>query len=228
MLPGMPTVLRVQCNLPRDTAIPADVVMNTWHFRTLGATTPTEGADAAVTGVGVFYAAIDSLLASYVGTPMEFKVYDLQDDEPRVPILDTTLSLSTGSGPAYPAEVAVCLSYRGSLASGTNPARRRGRIFIGPLDDSNGELGAGDTIVTSSTRGTIANAAEDLAGVGGGGEVAWVVFSPTLAGSPPWSGATLVDSSVDVVAGYVDNAFDIIRSRGSLPTLRSTWEVVLP
>lgn len=222
------TILRVQVMLPRDTAIPADVVMNTWHFLTVGAATPAEAADSAVTQLGVFYSDIDSLLASYVGTPAEYKVYDLQDDEPRVPILDVTGSLSTGSGPAYPAEVAVCLSYRGSLQSGTNPARRRGRIFIGPLDDSNGELGSGDTIVTSSTRGTIANAAADMANSGLSDDARWVVFSPTLAGNPPWSEQQLEDASADVVAGYVDNAFDIIRSRGSLPTLRSTWEITLP
>jgi hypothetical protein len=54
------------------------------------------------------------------------------------------------------------------------------------------------------------------------------VFSPTIAGSPPWSEGTLIDSSVDVVAGYVDNAFDTIRSRGSLTTARTLWSQTLP
>jgi len=222
------TILRVQCNIPRDNNVPADDAINTWHFLTVGAATPAAAANDAVTQLGVFYAAIDVNFATYVSTPMRFKVYDLQNPEPRVPILETTLTLTTGSGVAFPAEVAVALSYRAELLSGTNPARRRGRIFIGPLDADAGGLNSYDMVPSSTFRTALANAASDIIVAGQTDDARWVVFSPTLAGPPPWSEGTLEASSADVVAGYIDDAFDTIRSRGSRTTTRTVFTEILP
>ena len=222
------TILRVQCNLPRDNNLPADDCINTWHFLTVGAATPAAAATEAVTQLGVFYAAIDTFLAAYVSTPMRFKVYDLQDPEPRVPILETTLTLTTGVGFAFPAEVAICLSYRAELVAGLNPARRRGRIFLGPIDNDAGTLGLADTVILGTTRTAIANAASDIIVAGATGDARWVVFSPTIAGPPPWTEGTLEAASADVVAGFIDEAFDTIRSRGADSTARTVFSEVLP
>lgn len=225
----MPTVLRAQVNIPRNNAVPADDVINTWHFRTIGTVTPTEGAALVTEALTTFYQAVDVLLAGYVGNAdATIKVYNLADDEPRVPIVQDVVNISPGSGLAFPAEVAICLSYRGELLSGTNPARRRGRIFLGPIDADAGTTGDNDTAVAGTARTTIANAATAVADFLTEGEIAWVVFSPTNAGSPPWSEGTLIDASVDVVAGYIDNAFDTIRSRGSTTTARTLWSLTSP
>jgi len=215
-------------NLARDTNIPADICMNTWHFISVGAATPSAAADAAAGQLVTFYQAIDANLAIYLNSAVGIDVYDLQDEEPRVPILSTGFTLTTGSGTAYPGEVAVCASYRGELASGTNPARRRGRIFIGPLDADTGTTLTGDCHVTDAFRTVLADACEALCGDGLTDDARWVVFSPTDAGPPPWSELTLNDSCVDVVAGYVDNSYDTIRSRGAKSTLRTTWSIVSP
>lgn len=112
--------------------------------------------------------------------------------------------------------------------SGSSPARRRGRIFLGPLDADAGELTNFDARATSSIRGTILTGATTMADSGFSEDAFWVVFSPTLAGSPPWDSGVLEDSSTRVMAGYIDDAFDTVRSRGADPTARSSWTIAAP
>jgi len=146
-----------------------------------------------------------------------------------VPINSLEIETTTGTGNALPAECAICLSYRGELLSGSNPARRRGRIFLGPLDYGTVDATTPDQRVQPSTMGTIAGAANAMINDGIAGEqVVWAVFSPTIAGAPPWSPTDLEDATIPVLAGYVDNAFDTIRSRGSRPTTRQTFAVTVP
>lgn len=225
---GRMTVLRAQVIIPRDNALPADACINTWHFQTTLTATPSEGSEAAFTQLETFYQIVDTFLASYNGTTVTVKIYDLSDDPPRVPINEDTFTIAPASGAALPAEVAAVLSFRGELASGTSPARRRGRIFLGPLDDAVIEYDTPDERLTASIRGTVVGAAEAMVTTGLTADGFWVVFSPTLAGPPPWSSATLEDSSVRVLAGYMDNACDTVRSRGALPSARSTFSVTLP
>jgi len=222
------TILRVQTIIPNDTLLPEDEAVNTWHFLTVGVATPTAAANDAVTQLGVFWAAIDANIANTTTTPMRFKVYDLQDVPPRIPILETTLSLTPSASTAYPNEVACCLSYRAENLSGANPARRRGRIYIGPLTTNAGTVGTGDVRVSSTLRSALANAASDIIVAGQTDDARWVVFSPTLAGPPPWDAGTLEASSADVVAGYIDDAFDTVRSRGLRPTTRTVFSEILP
>lgn len=62
------------------------------------------------------------------------KLYDWNQPKPRVPVYESTWNFSTTPGvSAMPSEVALCLSGRGAKVSGTNDARRRGRVYIGPL-----------------------------------------------------------------------------------------------
>lgn len=222
------TILRCQVNIPRDTNIVADDAINTWHFLTVGAATPAAAAADLVTDLGVFYAAIDANISTSEANDIRYKVYDLQDVEPRVPILEATQTLTVSAGAALPSECAVALSYRGPLVSGTNPARRRGRIFIGPLAASVGEQTGGDFRPASAFRTVLANAANDLIVAGTTSDARWVVFSPTDAGAPPWDEGTLEASSVDVSNGWIDNAFDTVRSRGCAPTLRTLFSLTLP
>ena len=222
------TILRVQCNIPNDTLLPEDDAINTWHFLTVGAATPADAADDALIALGVFYAAADTYLSGGTATPMRYKVYDLENDEPRVPILEATQTLTPSASINMPNEVACCISYRGEFLSGANPARRRGRIFIGPLNNSGGTSATGDFRPSSTLRTGLANAASDIIVAGQTADARWVVFSPTLAGAPPWSAATLEAASCDVTAGYIDDAFDTVRSRGLRPTTRTVFSEILP
>lgn len=217
------TIIRVQVNIRRASLLPADDCINTWHFQSVAPATNPLAIAAALAQLTAFYQAIDANYAAYVTSPAVAKFYDLADPEPRVPQDTENITLSVGVGAAYPAEVAICLSYRGELLSGTNPARRRGRIFLGPLDVDSGTTGTNETAVSSTARSTIATAANTMVTTGLTDDAQWVVFSPTLAGPPPWSEAVVEASSTPVVAGFVDNAFDTIRSRGALATARNVW-----
>lgn len=215
----MSTTLRVQATLPTASGLAKDEVVNTWHF---ASTDPSPAVDAAIAYgyLSNFYGAIDGLMSSKLAGTVDFKVYDLRDAEPRTPIYTNFANITPGTGQCLPHEVAICVSYRGTFVSGSDPKRRRGRIFIGPWDVAVMDDGTADAIVDAGAQGAINTAAGSLYAAGLGQTCQWAVFSPTTAGTPPWSAGTLIASTLSVQAGYVDNAFDIIRSRGTLASLR--------
>lgn len=136
-----------------------------------------------------------------------------------------TLGAAQVGGP-LPAEVTVALSYHADLTdvpeTAPNPtpppatirpaARLRGRLFIGPLQQTtiaedattheahvatafiNALLGAGSALIAANTAGLV-----------------WDQFSSTEVNSDA------------VVGGFVDNAFDTQRRRGEAATVRSTF-----
>jgi hypothetical protein len=110
-----------------------------------------------------------------------------------------------------PPELAICVSFRAALASGVNAARRRGRVYIGPLSD-NAREGGGDPQVASAARIALAQDADDLlTASNASADWSWGVYSRTDGILRP------------VVAGWVDDAFDVQRRRGLEPTTRSTY-----
>jgi len=97
----------------------------------------------------------------------------------------------------------------------TRPAaRRRGRLYIGPLDDgaltfASSRVELGSTFIT-----TLAGAASALLNAWDGSpstDFQWAVWSRADATMRP------------VVGGFVDNAFDTQRRRGDVPTARTAW-----
>lgn len=220
------TVARVQVVIPNGSLdIPANVSVNTWHFQAAALDAGT--LDDIEAQLEIFYAAVDTYFSSNVGSTGTMKFYDLQDPLPRVPLRTSTFTISDSTGTAFPNEVALCLSYSGAQGSGINPRRNRGRIFLGPMDADTGAVDNGDVRVVSGTRNAVVAAAEVLAEARNTTDCAWVVFSPTTAGPEPWSASTLDSSCVAVESGWVDNAFDTIRSRGLTSNARSTFTATL-
>jgi hypothetical protein len=206
---GVMPILRCQLRIPHSNGVPADTCVNTWHVTAVDA---EEGTLADIKAAFVaFYEALDA----YKGDIMSWgssrwRIYNLDDSEPRQPIDDVAAAVTAApSSNNLPHELAICLSFRGELVSGAPAARRRGRIYFGPLsDDTRTVTGAvnptfralvataGGTLLTTS------NAASDWA---------WVVYSPTAGQAYP------------VVAGWCDDAWDVQRRRGVLATTRSTF-----
>lgn len=219
---------------PRKSGLAEDVVTNTWHFDVGGSAAPQDYSDINA-ALATFYGAIQTYTAnSWASTPTEIttKFYNL--GEPGQ-ITESTLAGSpvdvrsftrTGTGTtSLPAECAVVLGIRGLLTNvreedGTirPAARRRGRIFIGPLAQSAGSLDSttGEFLVGSSFRTALLNAATalqaTLKGTGTGINVG-VLSKRDSAFYPAY---TFV----------VDNAFDTIRSRGGKRTVVQTAAVV--
>lgn len=211
---------RVQVELINDSVLTRDSAINTWHFQTPGsvaaaATDITDNLDA-------FYSAIQSLLSSTCTGTANLKFYDLEDATPRPPVATSSFIFSPG-GTALPGEVACVLSFRATTVAGQVAARRRGRIFLGPLSQSSMSVSGGDVRISAGSRTTITAAAAALRDDTTLSGLIWSVFSPTTAGSPPWSSGALSGSFEAVVAGHVDDAYDTVRSRGLSALARTTF-----
>lgn len=218
--------LYVQQVIPHRNLMPADAVVNTFHFTGLDDT--GDMISAIIGRLNAFWTdvpagpsnALNTFMSGELNLPgTRIKVYDLSDPKPRAPIADESLGLSQGTPvntQNLPSEVALCSSYRGPLESGQSPARRRGRIYIGPLNVG-AAAGTGTTISRPSAafRATVAAASRDLAEASTLG-CAWAV----------WSG---VNEGMTIIEyGWVDDAFDTQRRRGAAATTRSNWQVETP
>lgn len=213
------TILMSQFVMPRDTGLPEDVSINTFHWEVPGE--PSEAHLGAIRDrVSQFYndlpgtglTPIRSMLATTIDhTQCRIKTYDLSDPLPRVPLDDRILPLSSVGGSAIPAEVSVVLSYQADLVSGELQARRRGRIFIGPLSDGFGSLDTGGFRPIAAVRTSLGAAAARLAGRSDEDTLAWVVYS------------RVNGTAALITRGWVDNAWDTQRRRGEGATIRSTW-----
>ena len=200
-----------QVVIPYRSGIPEDVAVNTWSF---------DVADDDETNLGqigqflnVFYSGIDSLLSPVLDLGLvRGKFYRRSDPEPRTPVLDEVFDLGDGNtGGVFPEEVAACLSFRGVLQSGEPAARRRGRVYLGPLSDN---VLVGDGQLRSrmplAVRTTILDAYE----------AAWGELTTAGNVHTVWSSADA--TRYPVVQAWVDDAFDTQRRRGPAATTRTT------
>jgi len=216
------TCLRCQVTFTDVNTIPRDACVNVWHFESSSVDRLVDAA-ACVADLNDFYDSIDGLMSARLSGDGFIKVYDLVDVPPRAPILEYTFSITPGVAQPLPHEVAICLSYHGALISGFPRGRTRGRIYLGPWTIATLDSGVGDAIVDSGTAGAIAGAAQTLMEAGSPANHRWVVFSPTAAGNPPWSAGDLTLGMLPVIGGWVDDAFDTVRSRGNDPSTRQVF-----
>ncbi len=211
-------VAMVAFMMDRDSGLPEDRACNTWHFGYTAATLTATVAANMANRIQQFYmnqtggtpASISRMLSSELSGTGEVNVYDLADPQPRQPKHSEPLSVNFQPGPdALPGELAVCLSYKALALSGDNQARRRGRIFLGPL---------AYTVLAAGTNATVKEAVRDRIKVAASALLAqnnadqeWVVYSRV-------DGAGRA-----VIGGWIDNAFDTQRRRGSAATTRTLW-----
>lgn len=230
-----------QLILHRTTGLPEDDSVMTLHTASDEGAAGVPATASAINGyiAAAFYDAVDgggNRLSRFLSTEVSrvnlptLKTYDNQF--PGSPLaVDTMVALgaplTAGPVSSYPAEVAVCLSFRadyGSLleqagddadpdAAPERPRSRvRGRVFFGPCD-----LACGDgapsrptSIVTPLL--DFANRMKDInTAPRNGADVFWAVHSKEAGGV-----------SLPVTTAWVDNAWDIQRRRGVAPTARTT------
>lgn len=196
-------VYRVQVSLGMDSNLPEDAATNTFHFEYVhpdpiseaqfntGVRTPLNNFYTALASQGILSTAINPAAVTY-------KAYRITDLPPSPPEYTGNITIGAPmTGSAAPPELAVCLSFKAPQILGGVPARRRGRIYVGPL----GFL-SGPTVPTTQQQ-TIRDAGNALlSDVTLAGKFLWVVYSPTANAAYP------IDS------GWVDNAYDVQRRRG--------------
>jgi hypothetical protein len=159
-----------------------------------------------------------------------YKVYNMSQPKPRVPILDgphPTLS-AVNAAPALPAEVAVCLSYNAAPAAGKLARRNRGRIYLGPLNtNALQQAGDGHARPEPMILSDVKIAAKRLANeafVDGGWF--WCGYSPTSIVDPEPGDEGNIDPGAFIVTSCsTDDAFDTQRRRGIGPTARTALAV---
>ena len=198
---------QVQTVIKTDSGVPADWATNSWSFN---ATADVDMEDA-LDALEDFYNAIRASYSSNVEQfNHEFKVYDRNDPEPRAPIIERTWQFTTApSGNPLPHEVSITMSFQGLRTSGVPQARRRGRIYIGPLNEG---------VVASTGRPS----GVDIGNITTAG--AALITASTAASGWTWTvWSTVNQVDVPIANGWVDNSFDTQRRRGRAATSRTTF-----
>lgn len=188
-----------------DSLLPEDYAINTWHLD-VNSVDPVDGATEFFADITTFFLAIDTYLSRQLEGTMAFRAYDMSEPEPRVPIYINGSALTPGSG-QLPSEVALCMSFQGVRVSGENQARRRGRVYLGPL----GITVTGGRPDSTAITAIAAAGGQLLSDSDNATNYTWSVYSATD------------DLLVAVNNGWVDNAFDTQRRRGISPTSRVTF-----
>lgn len=227
---GRGMLVRAQTIIPFRTNLPKDVISNTMWFNTAPGIDLGEAAEAIQPNLFAAYmaayAAISgtAAMATYINEVTPYTNFYNQDaPEPRIPyrVEWATLTNSQGATP-IPTEVACVLSYRAALENGVNPARRRGRIYLGGLGPATISNSSGTapffpifnpTFVTNVINGFKNNllTPTDWGGDFPSSDITWSVHS------------TIDGFHAPVVAGWVDNTPDTQRRRGVLANVRTAW-----
>lgn len=211
--------IRVQARLPMDSGLPEDAVINTFHCNVANGATEVEAATAFIDAIATAYQAFDSFMSVRIDAPnLQFKAYDLNDPEPREPIVEDLTSFSVTPGAnALPPELAICLSFQGAPASGAPQARRRGRVYLGPLAQA---AATDDRVASAAITAAVAMGDSLLeASKAALADFTWVVYSRVGTGTP----LNPIPATFAVTNGWVDDEFDIQRRRSLAPTTRSTF-----
>lgn len=201
-----------QVRLNSVSGIFEDVVVNTWSFNMSSDPAVLEPVAELLAD---FYLDLDTYLQSTIDTSgHEVRWYDRSDPEPRTPVLVVPFALTPNtSNIPMPREVAVCLSFAATPASGSSNARRRGRIYFGPLNTSATVSSGAYVRPASGFMNALLDAYASMAATAN---------NDHAAAHEVWSG---VDSTGrDVTRAWVDNEWDTQRRRG----VRATGRVSLP
>lgn len=218
---------QAQVIFPAVSGLPEDVFTNTLYFFDAAVSKRSHSAvaDLLETRMEGFYNVAQGGASARITAAMSrvinwnaciLKVYDLGDAAPRTPEVRTLEFTQPTNTTALPNEVAIVLSYRGgsgTTGGGSADPRKRGRIFIGPLNQTAGTFTAGvdeDMFINAGPMDSIVKAADwlrdDLTD-----ELGWLQYSRTN------------DAFLAVTGGFVNNTFDTQRRRGVAATSRTTW-----
>lgn len=218
----------VRAVMSAASGLPEDQVINDFAFQATGA--PTSGdVDSMFAAVDGFYrdnSSLGTALGSYISNQInraathELQAYHIVAGPLGSPFrTDPWLGPVTArSTPGLPTEVAGVLSFHADLTGelevvgATHPkARRRGRVFIGPLVN---EAVTNDTPPYYLSSAFLLHARE--AGTR--------MLDESTTDDVPWCVWSRADATLrPVVGGWTDNAPDTQRRRGTAAGARVTW-----
>lgn len=191
-------IWRLQCSIQADSAFPRDAVVMTPHFNDQGVGTDPQGLCDDLAD------ALSAWVRPANGRQLTVKAYDAQGTVPVLPQGEATRNTGLIPGSYFPRELAVCLSYY----SERNAPRYRGRLYVPLLAMPAGPETPG-VRPNEAFRAPVAALAPIFAGLGGA-DVDWVVYSRVGNVARP------------VTNWWVDDEWDVVRSRGLRPTTRTS------
>jgi hypothetical protein len=217
--------MRALVSLNRSTGLPVDIITNSWFFESEGDPSPTSFI-GMIDAIKAFYDDMEGFYSDTLTGTGTVEIYNMADAEPRVAVATFTGTLFTPvATTSLPAEVALCLSFAGTAVSGINMARRRGRIYLGPLNTTTvaGGESAGDARPSPTFAAAIEAATDELNTSMQALSEATThsVYSPTTDAT-----GTLAEAFTPVARYWVDDAWDTQRRRGAAPTGRYQWNMV--
>jgi len=201
---------RAQVVLRTTDNVPENYITNSLCIRVEPA--GTLDTDEVTTAIKDFYDDVVSYYSVAVAQNGHLvKYYELPGTPPNYPFEEDTWNLAAPpAGSGLPAEVSLVLSFQGIRQAGFPQARRRGRIYIGPLDTSGMDDQRPLATFVSNLATAGATFKSNIDAITGGLHH-WAI----------WSNADQV--AVDVANGWVDNAWDTQRRRGLRATSRTTF-----
>lgn len=230
------SIIRAQVTIPRDSNIAADVTTNVFHFSTINALPAT--LEKLATALVNFYkqpgGGGENALVAYLSAvtnpaTSRVRMWNLDDPQPRVAIYDAVKDLGIAGGTALPSEVALVGSFQGDPVSGEKQARKRGRVYVGPLSDlardAAGNLGRPSAVAITALNLSM----QRLAAAGeADADWNWVVVSAGARDNTnkaiPYEDRPLLPMQWSAVTnGWTDNAFDTQRRRGEIATAKTLW-----
>lgn len=203
----MAATYNVQVVIPTADNLLANFATNTWHFTTVTEPDLEDVFDA----LEDFYNDMNTYMSTMVRqTGWVFKAYDIDDPEPRAPVLTRTWDLTSSvTGAPLPPEVSLCLSFQATKVSGTPQARRRGRVYLPFLDT--GTMGTDGRPTPTVVTNIASYGADLLAASVASTDWEWIIYSRVAPGI------------ASVADGWVDNEYDTQRRRGRAATSRTTF-----
>ena len=203
-----------------ESQLAEDAYVNTWHFRKdLGVVTNYPNiVDLltdfyTVTADGAVGAPIDYMSGESITGKATIKIYDLTEPKPRYPVYTQDQYFNISEGSSLPTECAAVMSFQGERVAGLEQARRRNRIYLGPLSI----YAMSDMMLKGEFVQSILFQGKQLLNAVNSSETwDWVVYSPTN------------NNVVSITDGWVDNGFDTQRRRGVRSTARGTFGTGYP
>lgn len=219
--------IQVKVLIPCVTGLPEDIATHDWSWTSNDTTVGT--TDDILAALFAFYdtnfadqgygetagSLTGAMSDSVVDEDWTFKFYERNVVTNELTLLRQEAQSMTGlaaDANVLPSECAVRMTAHGLLTGGESDRRKRGGWFFGPgltaaacRSVSGGRVLVNDDVITrlrTAGRWLLDNQPADSA---------WVIYSGTGFVAHP------------VVGGWVDNAFDTIRSRGTAHTTRSSW-----
>jgi hypothetical protein len=190
---------RYQVRMQGTSGLPEDVYENVLYFDTNSFDTVEGTCDG-------IHAAYDAFPRWAGSDGMEIRVYEPEGGQP---VFRKEYTFAKGGALQAPAELAICLSYATVDDPDQSTARRRGRIYLGPLATTATDSPRPATAVIND----VLNLGEALAQVGFAANTTWHMYSVR----------DLVSAKIESI--WCDDAWDTQRRRGAAPTMRTVRDV---